>query len=380
MNNTDQTQAQSSKVTINTIQRTALVERICINKNYPNDRVIPYDLDNLYPNKVKAIAQRSGTTTGAIETLASFISGEGFQGMDTIVNDNGLTLWGLLRFISVQKATFKGFALHFNYNMFGQISEINPVPFEFVRWGKDQQNFVVHPDWGRKRRHKKDEIEYNIYNPDNVLKEIEEAGSLEAYQGQLLYSIDNKQDIYPLCNFDSVLDDAQLEAEAKIYSLSNIQNDFSLSGFFMYPKFLESDEEVKEVKSDLKGDTGSKNAGGIKVFGANPSEEMKGWKWWQPISRNNIDGLFKEQKQDAKMNIYHRFKQPPVLNGVFEGGVFSRQAYEDAFDYYNSQTETERKDTEKQLTAILDMSIWNVGEIRIIPKSFIKKADGNTID
>lgn len=367
-NNTDKTFDENpKKVTINTIQRTTLVERICIDKFYPGDRIIPYDLDNLYPNKIKNIALRSGSTKSAIGTQSAFLRGEGFEGMKTIINKDKQTGWDMLRHIARQRSMFGGFALHFNFNIFGQIAEINPVPFEWLRWDKKLEKLVLNTDWARQRRYVKDEKEYSPYNPENVMAEIETAGGLEKYEGQIMYFIDDWQDIYPIPEWDSVLDDAQFEAESKIYKLSCIQNDYSLSGFFMYPKFIEGEQEIIEIKKDLRQDTGSANAGGIKVFGYNPTEEMRGYKPFQSIGRNNIDNLHKNQNEDAKLNIYHAFRQPPILNGVTENGMFNKASFADAHDYYNNQIETERKDVENIMTEIFMNSIWPM-QVQIIPK------------
>jgi hypothetical protein len=368
------------KVAINTLQRTLLVERMRVNIKYPVNRIIPYDIDNLYPQKVQAIAQRSGTTMSAIGTQSAFISGEGCNGMDIVVNRDGQTLWDILRFVSVQKSMFKGFALHFNYNIFGTITEINPVAFEFVRWSKNLDALIVNPDWPRMTR-RNEEVEYKPFNPDSVLAEIEQCGGIETYTGQLFYWIPNAKDYYTTTHWDSVLDDAQFEAEAKLYSLSNIQNDYSLSGLITYPKPLESDQEIKDVKEDMQNDKGASNAGGIRVIGAMPTEGMQNWKWFTPISRNNIDGLFTKQLEIAKFNIYATFRQPPILNGVSNDGMFNAASFKDAFEYYNSATETERKDTERELTKIISNSIWyGLGEIKIVPKKFIDSAQTMTIE
>lgn len=147
------------KVAVNSLQRTLFVERLYVNTAFPADRIIPYDLDNLYPNKIKTIAQRSGTTKSAIGKLSEFISGDGFPSMNVVVNSDKQTLWDILRHCADSRAMFKGFALHFNYNLLGQITEINPVNFEFVRWSKDLTKLVVNPDWAR-RNLRRSEVEY----------------------------------------------------------------------------------------------------------------------------------------------------------------------------------------------------------------------------
>jgi len=375
-----ETATSNLQVAVNSIQRTLLVERLRVNVNYPADRIIPYDDDNLYPNKCKSIALRSGTTKSCISKLSEFLSGAGFEGMNQVINGDGQTGWDLLRFITDSKSLYGGYSLHFNYNLLGQITEINPVNFEFVRWAKDLNRHVVNPDWYRRNR-RAEEITYNQFNPTNVGEEINEAGGIDNYKGQLFYWIPNLADYYCVTDWDSVLDDAQFEAEAKIYALSSIQNDYSLAGIISYPKNLADADEIERIKNDIKGDKGAANAGGIRIVGAMPTENLSGsWKWFTPISRNNIDGLHKNQNESAKNNIYAAFRMPPILCGVATSGMFNAESFNDAFDYYNSTTETERKDIERQLNNIFASSIWaeDMGEIEIKPKGFIKKVE--TVD
>lgn len=366
------------KVAVNSIQRTLFVERLKVDVHYPCDRIIPYDTDNLYPNKIKSIAERSSTTMGAIDNMGDFISGEGFDNMDLVVNRDGQSMWDILRHIAYSRSMFKGYALHFNYNLFGQISEITPINFEFVRWSKDLRTYTVTPFWGK--RNYREEVIYTPFDISNVKSEIELAKGVQNYKGQLYYWIPNKHDWYTVCTFDSMLDDAQFEAEAKLYSLSSSQNDYSLSGIVAIPLPIQDKDMIDNLKSDLKGDTGAANAGGVRVIEAMPTEGLNGWKWFTPISRNNIDSLHKNQVERAIFNIYAGFKQPPILSGVSSAGMFNEASFADAFNYYNAMTESYRKDIEKELTKIMAQSVWsNFGEIQIVPKKYTTRDQQQTL-
>lgn len=204
------------------------------------------------------------------------------------------------------------------------------------------------------------------------MAEIQAAGDITKYKGQLYYWIPIKSDWYTPCNWDEVLDDAQFEAEAKLYSLSSIQNDYSLSGIINYPKPLENDKEIQDIKNDVRKDKGAASAGGIRVIGSLPVEGAARWPWFTPISRNNIDALHTNQIERAKFNIYAAFRQPPILNGVASNGMFNQESFADAFDYYNASTETERKELEGELNKILQASIWSgLGQVQITPKKMV---------
>ena len=276
----EESKNKDSKSTINTIQRTVLVKRMEVLAGMAQDDIFSYDSDNLYPEKIKAIGSRSHSTKTAIKTLSNFITGEGFEGDDIEINDKGETGFDILRFVSNEKATI-GFALHLNYNVFGAITEINKIPFEFVRIKSDQKKAVVRTDWSNCWN---EALEYHLFNPKNAIKEIQEVG-IENYMGQILYFRGETEDIYPTARFDQVLDDAQFEAEAKIYKLSNIQNDFSLGGVIKYPSVLDSKQEIKDLKKSIQEVKGSANAGKIIAVGFPPTQEMADWKFFEPTSR-----------------------------------------------------------------------------------------------
>lgn len=357
------------KVTINAIDRVKYVARLP--KFWGSFRGIwPYGGDNLYPQKVKAIAQRSSTTWGAVNTYSSFISGDGFIGMDTIVNSEGQTAWDLHRFACFQYALFGGFLLHLNFDLNGAVCEINPINFEFGRRSNRNGLIVVNDDWERHLPMSEKKFEYKDFDPKAAVKDIEEKG-IQAYEGQVYYYTPNKEWLYPLPPWDSAMDDAQFEAEAKLYSLSNIQNDYSLSGIFAYPKPLEDEEEIRQIKESFRGDKGSANAGGIKVVGTIPGGDLSNHNWFTPIGRNDIDSLHKQQKEDARFNIYAAMRQPPILSGVATSGMFNRESFKDAGEFYNEITESERKDLERVWRGIYSASSWDfLSKMEIKPKAF----------
>ena len=365
----------ADKVTINTLQRTVYVKRIAQTSSIAKD-IITYDIDNLYPQKVRSIMERSGTTQSAVNTLANFTRGEGFERDDVILNRDNMTGFDILRYISIEKAIFKGFALHFNYSRAGVITEINPVNFESFRYNKDMSKLLRKKDW---LSWKEKSQEYNIFNLDTVRSEIAEQG-FNNYKGQILYWKPDMAEIYPLCRFDACIDDAQLEAEAKIYKLSNIQNDYSLGGMFILPMSVKSSEEGKDIEDKIKNNgKGSANAGNSLVVYTPISEGMSGHKYFVPTSRNNIDSMFTNQLNDARDSIYAVYNQPPILNGIAKNGMFNQESFKDAFMYYNSQTEQDRKDLERILSLIFSNSVFGINDIEIKPKQLIED-DRNSVN
>lgn len=383
INNEDKLHEKKHHKTINTIQRTVFVERLPVVRRNSN-WFIPYDLDNLYPNKIKSISERSVSVTTAIGTHSGFLAGQGFgDGLNEIeVNDDGDSLQEILEDAARNKSIFNGVALHFNYNALGEIVEINTIPFEGLRWGRDIDRLYYSKDWQRVSRLSQVQ-EYFPFNPESVVNEINEVG-IENHPGQVLYYIGRRRDVYPTCRFDAALNDAQFENESSVYKLSAIQNNFNLDGIFkMPPNLFSDDEENEDTINQLRfNHKGAMNAN-TSMFLPIPNEEYVKAKLFEPIQQQNKDAFFKNQNEEAKLNIYETYQQPPILNGKFVGGGFSKENYIDAFDYYNSKTEDERTVLEKVFNKFWNYTVWANGEqLEIIPKDFIVKREGSddTID
>lgn len=362
-------------VSVNSIQTSAYVERMPIIGGYTPNKIWKYDIDNLYPQKALSICDRSWSIKTAAKTLSDFISGNGFTDTklhEFIFNSTGETGYDILRQISDIKSKL-GFALHFNFTIEGLISSITVLDFELLRFRKDGK-IVWKSDW---QKWNADEVIYSQFNIDNVKSEIAEVG-LENYTGQVLYWKGTNK-IYPLATFDAVLDDGQYQAESKLFSLRNIQNDFSGSGAVIYPKSIEGTSEFKAFKSTMQGLKGANNAGNVLLVGLTPDfMEMSKGKMYHPFERNNVDSLFTNQNKESRESIFSIFRQPAILNAITESGMFNQQSLQDAFVFYNSITQQDRLEVENTFKKVIDNSIWagQFNDFSIQPKVLID-ATGN---
>ena len=116
-------------------------------------------------------------------------------------------------------AVFDGLAIHVNYNILGQIVEMNHVPFENCRLQEEDDNgyvakIAVHADWsGKKTRNGKVvKVDRNtvdmidVFNPikEVIAAQIEAAGGIEFYKGQILWISGAGRNTYPVPKADRV--------------------------------------------------------------------------------------------------------------------------------------------------------------------------------
>jgi len=385
---------REQKPAFNSIDFVAHVNRLSVSESKWKG-IYLYGFDNNYPNKIIEIAKRSNSLMTAINTQAKFIQGQGFPGatpLDAIsgnsikLNRNNLTAYDLLKYCAISKS-FINIAIHVNYNKLGEAVEFTPIKYEFVRkklpidkdlftkyiitniWNIENKlnvygfnSFLIQDfyDWVNKSN-KQDVIqalEVFEYNPDPIVvrEQIKMSGGIENYPGQIFYRNDSF-DIYQLAIFDSVIDDAQIESESKLYSISNLQNGFSSSGVFKYFQNMDSNEEFNELRQKLKNTTGAINAGRMIVMPFLPAQDMP-TNVYEPIQLQNIDSLFEKQKEEAKNNINQRFNIPNALIGKDSSGNFATQRVQEHFDFYNAITETLRQNLEIDLNVLLSNSIY----------------------
>lgn len=336
-------------------QRPILKKRVPVFVDRSDD-ILRYDVDNLYPQRNEEISARSGITMSCIERLARFTRGRGFAGPaygNTIVNRKKQTVNKLLQLNAFDFAQHNGFALHFNYNLEGTVSEVNFIYFKYCRLSIPDDNNQVDTirfstNW-EEDPYKEDKptrtiVTYDIFNPnpDVVLGQIDRDEGIYNYRGQILYYTP-EMFVYPKSTFDAVVDSVQTTGEVAEFELGNVQNRFNVDGIFRYPGKFENQEERDRFKRDINGDfKGPRNAGSIMVV----EDETEGdADIYTPITGSNNDKLYDSTDKKSRDRVVERYAIPKPLLGIFpESGMFNQENMRDAFMIYNENTEERRAD------------------------------------
>ena len=341
--------------------------------------------DNLYPQRVEQVALRSPTTIASIKAYGTFLGGNGFElNGDLVINRFDQTLNDLLRLIRKDKATFDGWALHFNVNEIGGITEIIPVKYKNVRYG-------LPDDWGRHY-----EVKLNLNWEEDYSKTIKKVAiiqdfplwhtrdkhSFDSEEGEngFVYYWTPEMDMYPTCTFDSVLDSAQSNGEIQVYELGNIQNSFLNTSLFKHQGKIEGEKERQALVNLLFSLTGPENAGGVGLvevptgFDGNLLEN---------IPANNGDTLFQTTNETTQSRIVSNFGIPYPLLGLQPtgGGIYNQEQLNDAYTFYNTQTREERKSISDAFDSF--MKFWHEGAVSvggIIENEFKVQEDGSDIN
>ena len=333
-----------------------------------------YGADNLYPQNIMAITGASGTAQLCINRYEKFIEGYGFNNeyfSEMAVNREGVTMDDLLHQVAGDVAHFGGFALHVNYNVLGQISEVNFMPFEQCRLEETDDagnvaHILVHCDWrGDKTRNGQKQTvsekfigRFDVFNPDTdvVTRQIDACGGIENYKGQILWlSLDGKNQ-YPVPLYDAVITEISTDEGLGNIKYRNVRNNFLVACMLIAKKGaprindngeeeerqMIADEDLKEFQGDTKG---SKI---LYVELENDEDEPK----VVPFPIRNFDKEFATTDESVIERIYSQFHQELFYSIRIGKLGFSGQVMQDAYEYYAGEVTTEQRFIERAFTRV----------------------------
>lgn len=336
-----------------------------------------YGDDNLYPQTLRNIIAASSTASECVERYANFIEGNGFREVafsEYVTNWKGDTVDDIHSLICLDVAYFDGLALHVNYNLLGQIVDMQYVPFENCRLHEEDSSgyiskIAVHPDWsGKKTRAgktlkvNKDNVDLiDVFNPrkDVVLSQIEAAGGIEYFKGQILWISGSGRDIYPCPRADRVVTEMSTDEGLSNVKFRNVRCNFLSAGMMITKKGQRINEgkEGKEEELDtgfsdtlvqLQGDT---NASKILEVEIEADEEKPEF---ISLKTNNYDKEFTVTDASVVERIYSAYGQEPWYCIRIGKVGFSGDILEDAFEYYNSIVSKQQRMIERAFQKIFE--------------------------
>lgn len=352
---------------------------------------------------------KSPTAHGCVTRLQDFIFGLGDNiNGDIIVNRYNQTINDVL-YESIKNYSFyKGLALHFNFNIFGEIIEITPIDLRFGRKKRNLKQIRL-KNWDTQGGYYYggDEVDIDLYDCNDFYNKVTSYEDFEQYKGQILYYSSDFQ-IYPTSFIDSASISASYEKETQIFQYANIKNGFSGAKLIKIPTELtgtDGQEEVmgqdyipgidevppdnnyypgdidnqknksraSKLQSQLRELHGAEYAGGSLVteVPVNIHGEFKDFKMVENLSPTDIDGLFVKQSKAAENHIFKVYMMPSILLGVPNEGMFNQASFMDAYNYKVADTEKDRKIIERIFNRFLPNTIFDVEKIKLEPPPLI---------
>jgi len=327
-----------------------LQERITIRENN-TEGILNYDIDNAYPQRMIVAVSQSGIATTCLNWYRRFLRGQGFMDelfSSSVVNRKGITANQLLALTAKDLSVMQGFALHVNYNLNLEISEVNFMPFERTRLPKPDSNeffgkIAVHKDWARqKSKHvRKEDIEFfDVFNPDPLIisEQIKAAGDISQYKGQILW-VSAEFNTYPTAIFDSVLEDIDTDSGIKIFKNRAVGKGFKADHLFIHKGKFENDRDRDEFIESMEDFEGAENAASMLLVEVERDEDIPDIKVLQSPKH---DKLFEHTESSIEENIRQVFLTPEVFIKSQPGKLGQTQQLIDSEAFYNKTTQDER--------------------------------------
>lgn len=330
---------------------TSKIQKRIIRRDDRSLGIINYDVDNAYPQRVVDIVNGSGIGVECVNIYFRFINGSGFADDllgKKILDGKRLTADKLLRKNAFDFARHNGFAIHFNYDINGNKTTVNAVPFANCRIAIDNDGnpikIALYDDWNRERvkRIDKKKVDFiNLYNPDpqSVQKEIEAAGGIEKYKGQVYYHGAEGELVYPLCHYDSELEDIETDAQIKLFKYRNISGSFMASHMMVRYGNVEGQTPYDEWVEQIKQFQGADNFNRVLAAEIDTPEQKPEI---IPFTHQNNDKLFEYHETSTQENIRKVFTIPKIFLDAIPGQLGLSAQLKDAVEFYNRVTQDER--------------------------------------
>lgn len=349
-------------------------------------RLQSYGADNLYPQHLADITAASGTATTCLARYSKFIEGNGFADdrlAELIVNRIGMTGDDLLHQISQDVSRFGGFAVHVNYNVLGDIAEVNHVPFESCRLEETDDvgvvaHILVHPDWSGRLTRNGQTIRVNESNvkrfhvfdprPEVVARQIENVGGIKNYEGQIAWFSMDGRFVYPTPIYDASVTDISTDEGLGNIKYRNARNSFLVSCMLVTrrnePRIDHDGREHNEPMiddDDLRAFQGDENASKIMAV---ELESMEDKPEVIPFPSRNFDKEFEVTEQSVIERIYAQFHQELFYSIRIGKLGFSGAVMQDAYEYYAGEVTNEQRFISRGLSAIFsrwyDMAVRDI--------------------
>lgn len=338
-----------------------------------------YGKDNLYPQRMFNLIQGSSIGSSCCDRYQTFIEGNGLNNTsfsEYICNRSEETIDDLFRLIARDMALYHGFALHVNYNMLCEVTEVSHIPFQSCRLEEETLDgkvvyINIHPDWtghktrkGRYVRVTKDNVKkIHVFNPNKkvVMAQIVAAGGITNYNGQIMwFSMDGKWE-YPRPIYDKVITNLSIDEGLDNVNYRNVRNNFLVAGMLIHKKgsgigLDDNGRPLERATTDAISESlnifqGDENACAIMDVTVEQDEDAP---QFTAFEANNFDKKFENTERSTTKKIYTAFGQE-IFYRITEGSVgFSTQIMSEAFRFYSSYTSSERRAISRALRKIFE--------------------------
>jgi len=295
--------------------------------------VFNFGKDNAFPSLVNALASKSPTTKACFNILSKAIYGGGFGDVFGSEKANTVdTVNKVYRILCKQYAKHNNAYLHISYDLNYEPSSYKVVKVKDSRLGKDDDKgyvgkFVVYDNWDKKKSKKISSDKFILvdrFNPNKevIRKQIEHAGGIDKYNGQILHLCKDEIEHYGMTDLEPAIEDAYNEVQATKFRSSGFSTGFVNTKLMVLPKFSDK-EEKRNFKETIDGVRGVENTNRIIAVEAQvASEDLSKSVFMGNLTEKIDDKIFEYSEKKSEANICRSLGVPKILLVQDDSGVF----------------------------------------------------------
>ncbi|WP_339875217.1 hypothetical protein [Olleya marilimosa] len=332
--------------------------------------VYNWGLDNSFPSLIETLINQSVTAKASVDKVAKAIYGKSFGKIGkTIVNKDGQSLNEVLRIASREYAKHNNVFIHVGYNALFEIKSIKVIPNTSSRIGKADDlgysgKYVIYDNWNREEG-RVDSDAFRIYDKFNPIKkvieaQIEKAGTITAYKGQILHVQKDTNSIYSLSDINPVLSDCVTEIDAQTYRSTNIGDGFIQNKLLTTQPFS-NDDDRRAFISNLNKLRGAENTGSVLFLeSAQMNDDLSNQYKLDDLTTQADDTQFEYSESQAEKNICKALGVPLILVNPSDNSMFGNSG--EVLRQAKIQLWDEKEEQRDQIEEVFQMLMSNFHE------------------
>lgn len=322
--------------------------KIPVFKEARNKDYIKYGEDNLYPEYLTYLYNKSGKHGAIINGKANYIFGEGFQNGDFKINRNGESLNDVTKKGNKDVEMYGGFYFEVMWSRAGKVCEVYHVDFTTLRKSKCGTGYWWKETWDPANR---DEPEF-IPSFDPAKPFGSQIYAYTEYRPKLRY--------YPLPSYIASNNYIETDIEISKFYLSAIRNGMMPSKMLQFYMGDPGEEKKKQIERGFqKKFAGSENAGKfILVFNAGGKDKTIDV---QDLSGTDLDKMFIELNKTVQQEIFsgHQVVSPMLFGIKTEGQLGGNTELQTAYELFvNTYAKPKANAIDQEVEFLLSYSLW----------------------
>jgi hypothetical protein len=277
--------------------------KIPVFKESRNKEYIRYGENNLYPDYLTYLYNKSAKHNAIVSGKAFYVFGEGYENGNIPVNRLGETLNDICKRAILDIEIYGGFRLEIIWNALGKVSEIYHVDYTTIRVGK-AGGYWYKESWEPLNRD--EEIFIPVFNPRNPV-------------GTQIYAYNEyrpKTRFYPLPSYIGCNNFIETDIEISKYYLSCIRNGMMPSKMIQFFKGEPTEDKKRDIEARMSRKfAGAENAGKfLLVFNdANAAKSVE----VNDLSASDLDKHMIELNKTCQQEIFSgHLVTSPMLFGI----------------------------------------------------------------